>query len=62
MKAMMRSKWIFIVFFTLWVSPLFSQIKFEARVSKTKLGVNERLRVDFEMNEDGDNFQPPSFQ
>lgn len=62
MKAMMRSKWIFIVFFTLWVSPLFSQIKFEASVSKTKLGVNERLRVDFEMNEDGDNFQPPSFQ
>lgn len=24
--------------------------------------MNERLRVDFEMNQDGDNFQPPSFQ
>ena len=38
-----------------------AQVKFEAKVSKTKLGVNERLRVDFEMNTDGDNFNPPSF-
>ncbi|MEZ4855468.1 MAG: BatD family protein [Gelidibacter sp.] len=38
-----------------------AQIKFEAKVSKTKLGINERLRVDFEMNQDGDNFNPPSF-
>ncbi len=37
------------------------QVKFEAKVSKKKLGVNERLRVDFEMNKDGDNFTPPSF-
>lgn len=40
---------------------MFSQVKFEAKVSKETLGVNERLRVDFEMNQDGDNFQPPSF-
>ncbi|HKL34836.1 MAG TPA: BatD family protein [Salegentibacter sp.] len=38
-----------------------AQVKFEAKVSKNKLGVNERLRVDFEMNQDGDNFRPPSF-
>ena len=38
-----------------------AQVKFEAKVSKSKLGVNERLRVDFEMNTDGDNFNPPSF-
>ncbi len=38
-----------------------AQIKFEAKLSKNKLGVNERLRVDFEMNKDGDNFNPPSF-
>src|SRR5690606_19946395 len=38
-----------------------AQVKFEAKVSKTKLGINERLRVDFEMNTDGDNFNPPSF-
>ncbi|MEY8868061.1 BatD family protein [Meridianimaribacter flavus] len=39
-----------------------SQVKFEAKVSKTKLGINERLRIDFEMNKDGDNFTPPDFQ
>ncbi|RED48756.1 BatD family protein [Seonamhaeicola aphaedonensis] len=38
-----------------------AQVKFEAKVSKQKLGVNERLRIDFEMNQDGDNFNPPSF-
>jgi len=38
-----------------------AQVKFEAKVSKTKLGINERLRVDFEMNQDGDNFNPPDF-
>ena len=39
----------------------FSQVKFEAKVSKKKLGINERLRIDFEMNKDGDNFNPPDF-
>ncbi|WP_232827476.1 BatD family protein [Winogradskyella aurantiaca] len=39
----------------------FAQVKFEAKVSKKKLGINERLRIDFEMNKDGDNFNPPDF-
>lgn len=38
-----------------------AQVQFTAEASKTKLGVNERLRVDFTMNQDGDNFNPPSF-
>ena len=38
-----------------------AQVQFEAKVSKDKLGLNERLRIDFEMNENGDNFVPPSF-
>lgn len=37
------------------------EVTFEAKVSKEKLGLNERLRVDFTMNKDGDNFTPPSF-
>lgn len=49
---------ILILFCTGLVS---AQIKFEAKLSKNKLGVNERLRVDFEMNKDGDNFTPPDF-
>ncbi|MCK0179448.1 BatD family protein [Flavobacteriaceae bacterium S0862] len=39
-----------------------AQVTFEAKVSKKKLGVNERLRIDFVMNKDGDNFMPPSFE
>lgn len=38
-----------------------AQVQFDAKVSKKTLGINERLRVDFEMNKDGDNFRPPSF-
>lgn len=38
-----------------------NEVKFETKVSKKKLGVNERLRIDFEMNKDGDNFNPPGF-
>ncbi len=39
----------------------FAQVTFDAKVSKERLGVNERLRIDFEMNKDGDNFNPPDF-
>lgn len=39
-----------------------AQVSFEAKPSKTQLGINERLRIDFTMNEDGDNFTPPSFE
>ena len=41
---------------------LMAQVQFEARVSKPTLGLNERLRVDFIMNIDGDNFNEPSFE
>ncbi len=40
---------------------LMAQVQFEAKLSKTTLGLNERLRIDFVMNVDGDNFNPPSF-
>jgi hypothetical protein len=52
---------ILLTFFLVLTSVSFAQVKFEAKVSKKKLGVNERLRIDFEMNQDGDNFVPPSF-
>lgn len=42
-------------------SSLSAQVQFETRVSKTTLGLNERLRIDFMMNVDGDNFSQPSF-
>jgi len=54
---------IIILSFFLAISTIsVAQVRFEAKASKNKLGVNERLRVDFEMNKDGDNFNPPSFK
>ncbi|MAZ71663.1 MAG: BatD protein [Flavobacteriaceae bacterium] len=53
---------LFIVCFVLLGSVANAQVTFEAKVSKKKLGLNERLRVDFEMNQDGDNFNPPNFE
>lgn len=59
---MKLSKHIILFFLTLLISHItFAQVKFETKVSKNKLGINERLRVDFEMNQDGDHFNPPDF-
>ncbi|MWB93546.1 protein BatD [Flavobacterium sp. GA093] len=41
---------------------LMAQVQFEARVSKNTLGQNERFRIDFMMNVDGDNFEEPAFE
>ena len=54
-------KSILILFFILITSITSAQVEFVAKASKQKLGINERLRVDFEMNQDGDNFIPPNF-
>ncbi len=37
-------------------------VEFEVTLSKERLGINERLRVEFTMNKDGDNFTPPDFE
>jgi hypothetical protein len=51
-----------IVLLFLVTNSLFAQVQFEAKVSKNSLGINERLRIDFTMNADGDNFVPPNFE
>lgn len=48
-------------FLVLGIFTIQGQVSFEAKVSKKRLGLNERLRIDFEMNENGDNFNPPNF-
>ena len=53
-------KYIFL--FVLCFHGLWAQVQFEAKVSKQTLGINERLRIDFSMNDDGDNFSPPNFE
>lgn len=37
-------------------------VSFTSKVNKKKLGINERLRIDFEVNQDGDNFKRPDFE
>ena len=52
-----------ILLLTFCISGMLSaQVAFNAKVSKKQLGINERLRVDFTMNTDGDDFEPPSFE
>ena len=58
----MRLKSVFILVFMLSIGFVQAQVSFVAKVSKKTLGINERLRVDFEMNQDGDNFVPPNFK
>lgn len=53
-------KYIYLLLFA--ANGLLAQVQFEAKVSKQTLGLNERLRIDFSMNDDGDNFSPPNFE
>ena len=57
-------RWVVFLFslFSLVSKAQDSDIKFETVLSKVKLGQNERLRVSFEMNKDGDFFEAPSFE
>lgn len=51
---------LFISFCTLTV--VAQDVALTAKVSKNKLGVNQRLRIEFAINKQGaDNFKPPSF-
>ena len=51
-----------VVLLLLFASSLVAQVQFEAKVSKNSLGINERLRIEFNMNADGDNFVAPAFE
>ena len=57
-------RWAVLLFslFSLLAKAQDNDIKFETVLSKAKLGQNERLRVSFEMNKDGDFFEAPSFE
>lgn len=60
----MNFKKIYILFFTLFASTMLAQnAKLTTKVSKNKLGVNQRLRIEFAINKQGaDNFTPPNFK
>lgn len=58
---MKTKNFLFLLTFVLCSIAATAQVQFDAKVSKKRLGINERLRIDFEMNQDGDNFRPPNF-
>ena len=39
----------------------FSQVNFTTKLSKDRLGLNERVKIQFTVDKDGDNFIPPKF-
>ena len=51
-----------VALFLIISNSLLAQVQFEAKVSKNTLGLNERVRIEFTMNADGDNFVPPNFE
>lgn len=64
---MRRTLFILSVFLSFLSGPVLTAqdedaVSFELELSKDRLGVNERLRADFTMNKDGDNFIPPDFE
>jgi len=50
--------------FTIFLHTLLAaqDVKFEAKVSKNSLGLNENLQISFAFNQDGDHFSPPDFE
>ncbi len=50
----------FIVFFC--IHGIYAQVEFKAVPERTTIGINETVKLEFTMNEDGDNFNPPSFK
>ena len=59
----MKNKLTFIFLFLLSISTIAQEATLKTTVSKNKLGVNQRLRVEFSIDKQGgDSFSPPSFK
>jgi len=58
----MKSKLIFIFLFLLSLSTIAQEATLKTTISKNKLGINQRLRIEFSIDKQGgDNFSPPNF-
>jgi len=59
---MNRIKFYILIILMLSAHVIFAQVEFKTVVSKNKLGVNQRFRIEFKVNKQGaDNFKPPTF-
>ena len=58
----MKKKYLYILFLVFTVQGVLAQVTFKSVVSKTELGLNERLRIQFSIDKQGaDDFTPPNF-
>jgi len=58
----MKVNYFYILFLFLSSQIAFAQVTFKTTVSKSQLGLNERLRIEFSINKQGaDDFTPPNF-
>lgn len=60
--GMNRMRQLLFVCLTFFMVNATAQIKMEAAASKSTLPLHDKLRVDFTVNADGDNFVPPDFE
>lgn len=59
----MKQKVKYVFVFLLVAQGVFAQVTFKTTVSKTELGLNERLRIEFSIDrQGGDDFTPPDFK
>ena len=59
----MKRKFLSTLIILLTVQSVMAQVTFKTAVSKTELGLNERLRIEFSIDrQGGDDFTPPDFK
>lgn len=63
MEFIMKRKYLTILILLVSVQSVIAQVTFKTEVSKTELGLNERLRIEFSIDKQGgDDFTPPDFK
>jgi len=56
-------RYVFLFFFLVSISFYAQEVELVTQVSKSTLGINQRLKIEFSINKDGaDNFKAPSFK
>ena len=59
----MKAKYLSILILLITAQNVIAQVTFKTAVSKTDLGLNERLRIEFSIDKQGgDDFTPPDFK
>lgn len=55
-------RWIGFIGIIFWVIKTWAQVDFKVRLSETEISPDDRLRVDFVLNKEPEDFHPPAFK